>query len=171
MANQRVNKEAKGDLAVTVVTKSYEPIGPYYRSPNDLRSQFAGSRSYIRTPSGAYPNPTLKPIKAMPPPTGTETVVSPPKPREKPVKASSVIKPSSVSASRSTSRIGGKTSGVAPGTGGRMTKAQREAPAGPRGNTGSNLGNTRTSSVSAGTGGRMTNAQRNEPAGPRGRSR
>lgn len=69
---------------------------------------------------------------------------------------------------RSTGRIGTRTGGVAPGTGGRMTRSQRDEPAGPRGGGGGGRVGTRTGGVAAGTGGRQTQSQRNAPAGPRG---
>lgn len=194
MANQRVNKEAKGDLAVTVATKSYQPTGPYYRSPNDLRSQFAGSRSYIRTPSGAYPNPIPKPYSPLPSPTGVEEVVpiKTERVRSSPT-ARTARTPSSRSATPSEARskapgtyrnekvtMGGKTyTGYTVSSStdsrGRTTKSVgnwTSSPDAGRSNAGrSNVtgpsNRSRTSSVSQGTGGRMTNAQRNEPASSR----
>lgn len=72
------------------------------------------------------------------------------------------------SSGRSAGRIGTRTGGVARGTGGRMTKAQRDAPAGPRGGGGGGRIGTRTGGVGRGGGGRQTQSQRNAPAGPRG---
>lgn len=150
---------------------SYGARGPFYRGPEDLRSQFAGQGSYISGPAGVYARPTPKPyrpaVPAMPPPTGAETVVRPGYPAGQVVSNVVRERPSPAPRARATSAPAPARRGVAPGTGGRMTKAQRDAPAGPTGRSTGRIG-VRTGGVAPGTGGRMTKAQRDAPAGPRG---
>ena len=167
--SQRVTRERKGDLAVTRAYKNYQPTGPYYQTPNDLRGQFAGGGSYVRTPSGAYPRVQPKPYRPMPAPTGTEAVVRPGVSGGQVRAISNVVRerPSPVPRARPASAPAPASRGVAPGTGGRMTRSQRDAPAGPTGRSTGRIG-TRTGGVAPGTGGRMTRSQRDAPAGPRG---
>jgi len=108
-------------------------------------------------------------VRPMPAPTGTEAVVRPGVPGGQVRVISNVVRerPSPVPRARPASAPAPASRGVAPGTGGRMTKAQRDEPAGPTGRSTGRIG-VRTGGVAPGTGGRMTKAQRDAPAGPRG---
>lgn len=133
-----------------------------YRAPTVTTG--SGYTSGERT--SFYGGATRRPaVPAMPPPTGTETVVRPGVPAGQVI--SNVVRERPSPAARPASAPAPARRGVAPGTGGRMTKAQRDAPAGPTGRSTGRIG-VRTGGVAPGTGGRMTKAQRDAPAGPRG---
>jgi len=211
MAKLSVAK-GKSDRPLTVVRKTFQPMNvtgglgmtgykSTYRAPTVQTKRGYTAEERDEFYGGGTRRPAAPAVPALPPATGTETVVRPGVPggQQKVIRTtvserlSPVARPASAPArqgplspaqrqarrqeergmtvagpsGRSTGRIGVRTGGVAPGTGGRMTKAQRDAPAGPRGGSSGRVG-TRTGGVAAGTGGRQTRSQRDAPAGPRG---
>lgn len=175
MAKKSVVAGGKTDRPLTVVKKSFQPMNvtggmgmqaykSRYRAPTVQTK--GGYTSGERT--AFYGGATRRPaVPAMPPPTGTETVVRPGVPAGQVISNVVRERPSPAPRARATSAPAPARRGVAPGTGGRMTKAQRDAPAGPTGRSTGRIG-VRTGGVAPGTGGRMTKAQRDAPAGPRG---